>query len=110
MKPAIAYGIAGSYFSDDWEIISITSEKTGRRGMIYGRDQHGAATHAKPEDVHGRFATREEATIGLEAIRRLHRQHAPGIDDVREQLLRLQAERNGAIKQALANIRVTKLA
>lgn len=110
MKPAIAYGILGSRYGDHWEILSITSEKTGARGRVNGRDGHGNPTHANPSDVHGRFATIEEATIALEAIGRLHAQHQPGIDAAYLEYDRLTNERRDAIKHALENIRVTKVA
>lgn len=106
MKPAIAFGIHGSYSANDWEIIAITSEKAR---MVYGRDQHGRAMHAKPGDIHGRFKRLTDAVIGLEAIRALHHQHAPAIAVAQRELERLSHQRNNAIKQALANIRVTRI-
>jgi hypothetical protein len=110
MKPAIAYGILGSPYGVHWEIFSITSETSGRRGRVNGRDGHGNPTHAKPDDVHGRFATIEEATIALEAIERLHAQHAPGIEAASNAYSKLHGERDEAIRHALENIRVTKVA
>jgi hypothetical protein len=109
MKPAIAYGILGSQYGDHWEILSITSETSGRRGRVNGRDGHGNPTHAKPDDVHGRFATIEEATTALEAIGRLHAQHQPGIDAAYQEYDRLTGGRRDAIKHALDNIRVSTL-
>lgn len=110
MKPAIAYGILGSHCGDRWEIFSITSETRGGRGRVNGRDGHGNPTHARPDVVHGRFATIEEATTALEAIQRLHAQHAPGIEAAADAYSKLQNDRNEAIRHALENIRVTKVA
>lgn len=109
MKPAIAYGIHGSHYADDWETISITSEKTGPRGMVYGCDPAGTAMHAKPLDIHGRFDTMEKAEIGLEALRELHAAHAPAIEAARAEYERLSHLRNDTIRQALANIRVHRI-
>jgi len=106
MKPVIAYGIIGSYYADDWEILSITSEKAGRRGQVYGRDPHNNPTHHKPEDVSGRFPTIELATAGLQALRQIHRDHAPAIEAARTEYERLSRNRNETIRQALAEIRV----
>jgi hypothetical protein len=109
MKPAIAYGILGSHYGDNWEILSITSETSGRRGRVNGRDGHGNPTHATPDDVRGRFETIEEATTALEAIQRLHAQHAPGIAAAATAYSKLQNDRNEAIRHALENIRVAKI-
>jgi hypothetical protein len=109
MKPIIAYGIVGSYYSDRWEILSITSEKAGHRGMVYGRDEHGNATHHKPNDVTGRFATIELAQAGLQALRQIHNDHAPAIEAAREEYDRLSRNRNETVRQALAELRVTPM-
>lgn len=109
LKPAIAYGIHGSHHASDWEIISITTEKTGGRGMVYGRDEHGIAMHAKPGEIYGRFDTIEKAEIGRQALRELHAQHNPGIEAARAEYERLSHLRNDTIRQALANIRVHRI-
>lgn len=108
MKPAIAYGITGDTWSSDWEIIAITSEKSGRRGMVYGRDEHGNATHHKPDDVRGRYATIEEAEQARAAVRQVHRQHAGAIERAEQELGRLQLARRSAIQSALGSVKITK--
>lgn len=109
MKPAIAYGITGSAFGLDWQIFTVTSEKSGPRGVVYGRDQHGCATRHKPGDVHGRFPTIEQANAAQQALRQIHRDHAPGIETAERHLRKLADARRGTITQALENIRVTPL-
>lgn len=108
MKPAIAYGVTGSEYASDWEILTITSEKAGRRGMVYGRDEHGAATHHKPLDVFGRYQTIGEAEQARTAIRHIHRQHVGAIEAATEALTILQRKRNDAIRSALASVKITK--
>lgn len=108
MKPAIAYGVIGSEFGSSWEILSITSEKSGRRGMVYGRDEHGNATHHKPGLVHGRFKTIGEAETARNAIRAIHRAHAPAIEAAEVEAARLRSLRNAAIRSALANVKISK--
>ena len=110
MKPAIAYGIMGSEFARDWEILTITTEKAGRRGRVYGRDEQGTATNSRPGDVFGRFATLAEAETARTAIRGLHRQHAPAIERAEEELARLQRARLTAIRRALEGVKVSPVA
>lgn len=100
MKPAIAYGIIGSPYSR-LRVITITSERKGGRGRVYGRDQDGRPTNATARDCHGRFDTLELAEQARAAVQQVFDQHAPLVNEARERLDTARAQRKYAVDAAL---------
>lgn len=74
MKPIIYWTLESRWYPHgSLGVLSVTSEK---RSLIYGRNEHGEATHRRRIDCHGKFFSEEEARGHIETVRGLQAKYA----------------------------------
>lgn len=109
LKPALYYTLEGSAHSNNWPILTVTTEKRGRDGgrRLYGRDEFNNMTHAAGRDTIGRFETIELAEAGRKALRQIIIDHAGPIEKAERELNRLRNFRYTAMLAAVGDLKAT---
>lgn len=103
MKPAIAYGLHGSWRSVD--IIEITKKDNF---YYYGREMNGSQTRGRLSDITADFKTMEMAESAVRAIEATKQNTQPPIDAARKALHDAEVIQRQAINEVIETYKETE--